>query len=256
MTEQPRRRTLWSDLRDLYVSREVESARLRAAHLQALVRLTPATMAANLCSAGVVLWTFGPAVPAGLWIWACVLALTSLFALRSWWVRRRRRHESASTRAMHHATAQAAWLAGVWAVMPLLWFSGASAGQQMVVATLVTGMVGAGAFALASVPLAATAYVMIFSGSALGALHLAGNPAPGVAALLGVYSPMVLAGSISAWTKATALLREKAHSAQQAQTLAVLLQDLEQGADEALWETGSDGRLNHTPPRLMDLLGV
>jgi diguanylate cyclase (GGDEF)-like protein/PAS domain S-box-containing protein len=256
MTSPSLSRSLWSDLIDLYAGADPASAKLRAAHLQAVVRLTPATMVANLCSVAVVLLTFSPAVPLGMWLWAAVLALTAVVGLVNWSAQRRRHRESASTRTMHHATAQAAWLAGVWGLMPLSWFPSADSGQQMVVATLITGMIGAGSFVLATVPIAAAAYVLVFSGSALVALHLAGNPAPGVAMLVGVYSPMVLAGSISAWAKATALLREKAHSAQQEQTLAILLQDYEQGSDESLWETGPDGRLRNAPPRLATMLGV
>lgn len=250
------RTSLWSDFVALHRATDAESGLLRAAHLQALVRLTPATMAANLCSAGVVLWTFSPRISTGMWIWALVLALTAALALRHWYVGRHRVRSAASPRAMHHAAAQAAWLAGVWGVMPVLWFPAAGPEQQMVIATLVTGMIGAGSFVLATVPLAATAYVAVFSLASLWALYRAGNPAPGVAALVGVYSPMVWAGAISAWAKSTALLREQTLSARQEQTLTLLLQDFEQGANEALWETGADGQLTHMPDRLMAMLGT
>ena len=246
-----------ADIRAFYVATDAESAQLRAAHLNAVVRLTLPTMLANMGAAALVVWSFSPGVPAGLWVWLVTLLLVSGLGLRGWWLRRDIRRDTASTRAVHRATGHAALLAGIWAVMPLVWFPAATPSQQMVVATLVTGMIGAGSFVLSAMPLASLAYVAVYSAAALGALWQAADRSQaGVAALVGLYSPMVLIGSFSAWCKATALIRSQARAAHQERTLAVLLQDFEQHADEALWETTTEGRLRHASPRLAELLGT
>ena len=72
--------------------------------------------------------------------------------------------------ALHRATVHATLLAGIWAVVPLLWFPGATPAQQLLVATLFTGMLGAGTFMLSPLPLAALAYAAIYSAARFGAL--------------------------------------------------------------------------------------
>jgi diguanylate cyclase (GGDEF)-like protein len=241
----------------MYVSVDAESARLRGAHLNTVVRLMPPTMAANLGSALLIVWTFGPAVPQGLWLWLAFLGLYAGKALITWRKFVRVPMETASPRVVRRTTAHALLLAGTWCVMALLWFPGASAGQQMTVATLVTGMIGAGSFVLSPLPLASLAYVAVFSVGALVALWRTGDPGMlGVALLVGLYSPMVAIGSLAAWRKATALIRAQARSARQEQLLAMLLQDFEQQAGDALWEVSLDGKLKHPSPRLCELLAL
>ncbi|WP_088279013.1 bifunctional diguanylate cyclase/phosphodiesterase [Ideonella sp. A 288] len=250
-------RSLRSAVADMYGNGDRDAALLRGAHLREVVRLTPYALACHMGSAVLVVWSFTPGAPPGLWLWLAVLLVLSGLGLRAWWRQARRPRDTVSVRAVHRATLHAAFLAGLWTVPLLLWFPTAAPAQQMVVATLVTGMIGAGSFMLSTLPLASMAYVGVFSLSALGALWRAGDPdLAALAALIGLYSPMVVIGSLSAWGKATALIRAQARSAQQERTLAVLLHDFEQHADEALWEVGVDGRLRHLSPRLAELLGV
>ncbi|MBP6816320.1 MAG: EAL domain-containing protein [Burkholderiaceae bacterium] len=238
-----------------YHSEDPESAQIRGAHLNSVSRLTPYAMAANAGSGALVLWAFRQDPPAGLWWWWACLMVVSGLAIGNWWRSRHRRFETASRRAMHRATLHAIALAGVWCVMPLAWFADASAAQRLLVATLVTGMLGAGTFALSPLPVASMLYATVYSIAIFGALWRAGDPLfAGVAALLGFYAPMVMIGSLFAWRKATTLLRSQAQAVRHEQMLAVLLQDFEQHAGEALWETGADGHLNHLSPRLAELL--
>ena len=82
-------RTWRSGLRSQYTSLDPLAARIRAAHLGEVSRLTPHAMLANLGSLLLVLWVFGERRPAGLWLWAAFLALISALALLSWWRHRR-----------------------------------------------------------------------------------------------------------------------------------------------------------------------
>ena len=251
-----------SDLRELHASvarmyhaPDAEAALMRGAHLQAVLRLTPYSMAANACSGCVLLAGFMPRASAGMWLWLAGLLAMSLVALANWRQRQRRSHATASPRALARATVHASVLAGVWSMAMLLWFAGATAHQQLLMATLVTGMLGAGAFVLSPLPLASLAYTGIYTASVLAALWLAGEPAyVGAAALLCLYAQMVVIGAIAAWRKASNLLQAQAQSARQQHMLAVLLNDFEQHAGEALWETDATGHLAHFSPRLAELV--
>ena len=248
---------LRAGIRSMYASADREAARIRGAHLGEVSRLTPHAMAANVGSAMLVLWTLGDQRSPGLWAWWAALMLISFVALLGWQRNRRRRFDTASIRAVHRATTHAALLAGVWAVLPLTWFAGLAPTQQLVIATLFTGMLSAGTFMLSPLPLASLAYAAIYTVSSTGALLLAREPAYlAVVALVGFYAAMTVVGSLAMWRKATALLLSQAQAVRQEQMLAVLLHDFEQHAGDALWETNVEGHLNHVSPRLSDLLGV
>jgi len=249
--------SLRSGIRGMYASADRMAARVRGAHLAEVSRLTPPAMAANVVSAALVLWTFGADRPTGLWIWWAVLMLTSGVALLGWRRQRGRGTETASIRAVHRATTHAGLLAGVWAVVPLTWFPALAPVQQLVIATLFTGMLGAGTFMLSPLPQAALVYAAIYTLSSMGALLLAREPMYlGVVVLLLFYSSVAVLGSLAMWRKATALLMSQARALGQEQMLAVLLHDFEQQAGDALWETGVDGRLNHVSQRLAELLDL
>ncbi len=250
-------RELRADIAAMYDGDGGEAARLRGAHLTSVIRLTPAMMVANFGSGALALWSFAPEVPTGLWAWMAVLCGVCGLAMLNWAQRRGRPVATASSRSVHRATLHAMLLAALWGVLPLLWLQGATVGQQLTIVTLITGMLGAGSFVLSSLPYASLAWVAAISLGSFGALASVGGAASAkVALLLSLYSPIVLIGSLLNWHKATALLRSQAQSARQEQMLAVLLQDFEQSAGDALWGTGPDGRLRHASPRLQELLGL
>ena len=248
-------RKLRADVLTMYSAADAEMAAIRAAHLGAVSRLTPIAMAANVGSAMLVLAAFSGEVPPGLWAWVLAVLVLSVLAWAKAWKRRGRVPERASVRAIDRATLHAAVLAGVWAVMPLCWFGSATPGQQLLIGTLTTGMLGAGTFMLSPLPRAAVAYAALFTASALGALWQAGTPLHGlVAMLLGFYSPTVVLGALAWWNQSTALARSQAEAVRQERMLALLLHDFEQHAGEALWELGLDGHLTHLSPRLGELI--
>lgn len=250
-------RELRADIAAMYSGEGPELARLRGAHLTSVIRLTPPMMFANVGSGALALWSFAPGVPTGLWIWMAMLCTVCGLAMLNWSRRRGRPVPTASVRSVRRATLHALLLGAVWGVLPLLWLQGASVGQQMTIVTLITGMIGAGSFVLSPLPYASLAWVAAISLGSFGALATVGDAAAAkVGLLLSLYSPIVVIGSLVNWYKATALLRAQAHSARQEQMLAVLLQDFEQNAGDALWETGPEGQLRHTSPRLQELLGL
>ncbi|MDP2006061.1 MAG: EAL domain-containing protein [Rubrivivax sp.] len=240
----------------VYADADPESAAIRAAHLLTVTRLTPYMMAANLLNGLLVLWAFGAQPTAGLYVWLLALVAVAVLGLAGWWRRRTQVPSRASPRAMRRAAQHAAGVALLWAAMPAFWFADASPPQQLLLATLITGLLGAGALALATLPLASAAYITILTCGALVALWRAGEPIYGVVAgLLVCYAATVLVAVLGIARQATALLRSQREAARQGHMVTLLLRDFEDHASEALWETRGDGTLVHVSPRLADLLG-
>lgn len=250
-------RTLRRGIALLYSDGGRAAAEWRGAHLNAILRLTPFTMAANIGSCLLMLWAFRAALPMGLVIWASLVSGLSSLTILRWWPRRAQVMTQASRRAVRGATRHAVLLAGIWAVMPVVWFPQATPEQQITIAALVTGMLAAGSFLLSPLPLASLAYGTIYAVAALLALWRTGDVALlGTAAMMLLFAPTVLVGAMSNWHKATAHLAEQAQAERRERLLALLLEDFEQNADEALWETNRRGILVHLSPRLADLLGL
>lgn len=235
------------------------AARIRARQLQAVGRVTPLAMAANLLNVVLVLWAVGVdgAAPGPMWWWALAIAGVGIRGLTGWWRQRRRvPREAASVRALHHATLNAAVLAALWAVMPPLLFPSGSHGVQLLVAAVTTGMICAGGFALATVPVAGTAYVVVLTTGAATALMLAPLAlAPMIGGLLLIYGLIVLGIVWSTARLFTGRLLAEAEAERQNEVIGLLLRDFEENTSDVLWELGADGRLRHVSQRLAKQLG-
>ncbi len=251
--------TLRDDIALMYNSDEHEMALLRGAHLTSVIRVTPPMMFANIGSGSCILLSFYPVIPTGLWVWFAALTLICALACWSWWHMRDKVLTTASVRRLKGSTVHAAALAGTWAVMIVIWFPQAGALQQMTIATLVTGMIGAGGFVLSPLPMASLVYVGLYTLASVLALlaclvlrteahYLV------IALLLMLYSPMTLIGALLSWRKSSDLIKAQRRAARQGEMLSVLLHDFELDAGDALWETDRDGMLNHVSPRLKELL--
>jgi hypothetical protein len=187
----------------IYDDAGADAGRLRAVLLGAVLRLTPHLMAANMACALIIMWAFAPDVPAGMGVWAALMLGMAAVALRAWWRGRGRPRETVSRRAVRRATLHAGALAALWAVVPLAWFPGAAPHQQVQIAIVVTGMMGAGAFLLNPLPRACLAYLGIYSAAGVGALVIEGNPAHGgIAVMLAFYASVLALGALAAGTLA------------------------------------------------------
>ncbi len=248
----------WRSIFEIYRSNDAEAAEIRGRHVAAVVRLTPFMMAVNLINASLVLAAFG-GVAAGtsLWAWAALLAAVASLSVHRWWRQRDRAPGVASPRAVRRATLHAAVLALIWAAVPLGWFADASAAQQLLVATLTTGMLSAGALALSPLPAASLVYIGVLTLASIGALWRAGDALYLLVGFLMVcYSAAVAAAVLSSARQATALLRSERTAARQGRMVQLLLHDFEDHAAEAFWEADLAGHLTHISARLSELLGV
>jgi diguanylate cyclase (GGDEF)-like protein len=246
-----------SEVRAVYTNTDTETAEQRAAHLSAILRVTPLAMIANVGSAATVVVAFQSRIPSGMLLWFAAVTLVSSLGVWGGWHRRKRELTRASPRSLQRATLHASMLASVWSIMPVLWFHDATGTQQLLIATLVTGMLGAGSFILTPAPRASLAYVVIYTVGALIALFRAGTlPFVSVAPLLALYPPIVVVSSFSNWRKASHLWQAQAKAQRQERMLTLLLEDFEEHADEALWETETSGTLSHISPRFAELLMI
>jgi len=241
----------------VYSAGDRDSAQIRAAHLNSVIRLTPYTMAANIGNGALVIWAFRGDVSIGMLAWLALLYGLCAIALLGWWRGRHRVRTMATPAAIRHANVHANLLALVWAALPICWFAHASPQQQLLVTALVTGMLAAGAFVLSPLPVAAVIFVVIFAASGIVACWQTGDHIfLAVGVLQTIYALIVILGTLAASRKATALLQSQAEARRQERMMTVLLHDFEQNAAEALWETGLDGCVAHHSPRLATLLGL
>ena len=121
-------------------------ARIRAAQVNAAIRFTLGNMLANIINAALVtaaIWptAHGPA----LFAWACAVCVFALYNISKW--RRGRKHlplTRVSRSMIAKATAHAFFLGAMWGLLPAIWLPSVGHEQELLVATLIAGMVGAG----------------------------------------------------------------------------------------------------------------
>jgi len=245
-------RQRWKAQFGVYTARDTVSAEIRAKHLAALVRMTPFNMLANALSGFLVVWSIGPiTTPLAMSIWLSALLLMCAMGMWSWHSGRSRSFVSVSPRAVRRATLHAALLATAWAAVPVLWFAVAATPQRLLMATLIAGLTCAGAFSLATLPMAGVVYVLILTlGAVVGALTTY-DPQylPLMLFYLG-YAFTVIAGVLTTAKASTARLMAEREAARQSQVTSLLLRDFEEHSADLLWEIDRTGRFSHVSSKL------
>ena len=140
---------------------ETVAAQIRAEQLTLVLRHTPGMMLANACNALVLalaLWNSPDGTSAALWASAvvCTSMLSGIKARASWRVAK---PHTVSRRAIHRLVRNAFILGSVWAIVPIGFFANAANGGQLVMTCLCAGMLAGGAFAFATIPIAAIAVI-------------------------------------------------------------------------------------------------
>jgi signal transduction histidine kinase len=172
------------------------AGRLRTAQIAAIVRLTPLTMGASCLNASILLLTLGRMglLSRRLWIWCFLVFAVAAYYGRNW-LRGRRRGLSrqANAKTIRKAVIHGGLFGALWGAVPVLVFVGAPAPAQLLVGCLTAGMMCAGGFVLAPVPLAGMSYVLLVAAGAFFALLQRTSPADiGLTALMAVYTAVVI----------------------------------------------------------------
>jgi C4-dicarboxylate-specific signal transduction histidine kinase len=176
---------------------DTAAARLKSEQFSAVLRHTPALMLANLCNAlafVVAMWGTSRFYPAVVWA-AAVISIAGYIYARRW----RRRHSAPlkwrRSRAEHRAIVNALALGSCWAALPLFFLQGTSPGAQLLIACLAAGMLCGGAFALASIPLAAVSFAgPITLGSLIALIRIGDKDHLLIAIVLLIYTGVLLRG--------------------------------------------------------------
>ena len=174
-----------------YAADEARAPRFRARQLRAVLRLTPLGMLTNIVLALLVLgltWEVGH--HGFLLAWTAVVMFVTAHGLYGWWrFRRGPPRPTASPRALRRAAVAAGVLGCCWAVLIAVQFPLAPPPVQLILATVVTGMIGAGGLALATVPLAGAVYALTTDRDRhllLVRTEADGTPSPFIAMVKGV----------------------------------------------------------------------
>jgi diguanylate cyclase (GGDEF)-like protein len=166
-----------------------DAGRVRAEQIAALGRYTRGTMVANVCIAIILVAPlYGTPARAGILVWAfAVISYAAFIYLRNSTASLPARY--ASKRSMRRVISNCFLLGSLWGSVPILFFSHADAGGQMLITCLYIGFLCSGAFVLASIPAAAMAFMVpIFVGESLAVLRSADHIYWLVAFLLVIYT--------------------------------------------------------------------
>jgi diguanylate cyclase (GGDEF)-like protein len=227
-------------------------ARLRARQIQALTRFTPIALVVNVVNAILVGYIAIPvASPVSITIWTFAIAILMLLGFLAWFVRRNLPpRETASVRALRHATVQATILGALWGFAPVAWFAASDLSAQLVISAVVTGMICAGGFALATVERAAAGYVVTLALGALTALLSSSNPhALVLAALLAAYSAVVLGCVHSTSDLFIRQVLGAIDLEEKGEVIGLLVAEFEQNGSDWLFELDQEGRITRASQR-------
>jgi diguanylate cyclase len=141
------------------INDEAIEGRIRADQINNIKRYLTWVLLANICNAMVLVAAFWSSPVLHLAVaWASSVVLICFY----FGYRQRRAGSKkptyVSARAITRAVRNSLLLGSLWATLPLIFFANASAGGQLIITCLSAGMLGGGAFVLASIPVAAIAF--------------------------------------------------------------------------------------------------
>ena len=243
----------------LYDVDEEQAGTFRAQQMQAVLRLTPLAMSIQLMCALVVPMTLWQQVShEALLVWALAITALAAMSFRAWGHSRTAPPRlTASRRSVRRVVLHALLLGSLWALLPLFTYDSNDQDARYLVGVLVTGMVCAGGFALAAVPVAGTLFVVLVGAGAAVALALRGGAlAPVFAMQLAGYAAIVV---YTVWASArmmAARMVAEAKASHQSEVISLLLRDFEDHTTDLLWELDEHSHFVRTSPRFALALGM
>ena len=196
---------------------EIVAGRVRAEQLNIILNYLPSIMLANACNALIFVVAVWPSPNLRLsLVWAAIIICYAFF----YGIRRRRKPfkpQSVSAYSIRRVVRNALLFGSLWAALPLFFFVGASAGQQLIITCLCAGMLAGGAFAFASIPIAAIAFTSpIFIASAVVIARSGDQAYFLVAILMVVYTCVLIRGVFVYALQLTKRLVEQVRAEEQA----------------------------------------
>ena len=244
-------------LRELVSFREPKDSvgrAIRRAQVDALVRLVPATVTAQLLAAGLVAFTLQPFVAGqSLAVWFGMVVL--LCVLRGARALRIRIDPEYAVRKPPRLVAIVfilGLLAMLWLVPPVFWFSATDYEHQMMLGVLVVALMSAGSVSLASVPQASITYLLILS---IGGLVMTSQFNSWVHVALMLLFTMVLcfAAVVNA-RRFVGHVRTQIEMQEQSELIS-LLREFEASGSDWLWQLDRDLKLTYMSRAMADAIG-
>ena len=237
---------------------EREMRRIRAQQIDAAARLTPVTMSVNLANVSVVLGVFWNTGSNGfLAIWALLIAVLALLAVRSWLRSRRRQLKEASERALRHMVVQAFLLAAIWGSLPIVLFNKVEPMDQLIITCLMAGMISGGAFSLSTYPRAGLTFMwtMVFA-CAIALFRCGTGPFFVMAVFLFLFATFMSRNVVAHGNLFFDNLKAQLQLERQTEIISLLLKDFQENASDWLWQTDAVGRLIHVPQRFAEVAQI
>ena len=239
------------------IERRAAEELLRQRQLDALQRHLPTALGASLVIT-LLLAAFGPraAVDTSVWLWALLVTAMQLALGQFWWRGRREPRRKVGAPALRRLSVGAALFGFVWGLMPG-WMLVQTGGDRSLVTAGLIGLCAIGAVTLASLPLAAHAFLGGLSAALLLTQALYPGAFDGIGLLLWGGCILVLASTVR-WTAQSLQARVRAEhlSQQQGQLISLLLRDFEEQGADVLWEIDAAGRLQRVTRRFAGALGL
>ncbi len=242
-------------LRALHLSHadETIAPEIRARQFRACMQLIPFTAASNCALALVSAYVYRGITP----LWLLLTCLLTVLVVESasllHWLLKRWPDRMIGRSDLFWITFRAVVIAIAMTAPTLYWFPRVNTEEQLMIASIVSALIGLGGFVLAPIVAAAVGWVVCVTALAAATLLLAERPiytdlvflliAYGVAVcVVAVTSSRTLVGRVLAETRAE----------QQHQVVELLLKDFEGSSRDWLWETDERGHLRHVSIRLTE----
>jgi diguanylate cyclase (GGDEF)-like protein len=229
----------------------------RARQIQSVLRLLPLVILGNAVNCAAILGLFwGKVAPHLLLTWAAFVVGGLTLGSTIWrGMLRGGAKPWASRQSLNMLTGHVCLFSLVWSFMPVSLFYGAEHHAQMLIATVVVGMLCAGGFILSPHVEAACAHVLVITGACVAGILMSDYAQfPALWAVLLIYAGTMLAMVTSNARVYLSRVRADAEAERQAQLVDLLLKDFEEHASDWLWEVSADGRLGHVSSRLAQSL--
>ena len=228
---------------------------IRAAQMNAGSQLALVMLAANVLGATLIVLNFASLVPVWkLASWGALVAAVGVAVAFRRLAARHRTGRTATLRDVRDTMLDGIALGAVWSIAPLLFGAFASPQAATGMWIVLSILMVASSFAMAALPLATVAFLVILGSANAVALALTHSPALGAAA---IFFTMLLVIACIARGKALVVIRAgEIALAERDETVSLLLREFEDGGADWLWETDVQRRVIRANPRFAVSLGV
>ncbi|MGU3362841.1 putative bifunctional diguanylate cyclase/phosphodiesterase [Methylobacterium sp. M6A4_1b] len=230
---------------------------VRAARLDEVLQLAPYLAVTNAVVAATVIllfWSESRQLYLSI-LFFCIVLPATLATIEARRQRLRRPDPTGILMGYRIAGAFALILGMSWSSMPLMLFPNSDAEGRMYVVAICAGLL-ATTYIFSTLPHLGLAFaVPIAMGSLIALAFTGGTVACSLAAMLGIYSAFVILTAGRMGRLSEQRIIDRVRVGEQNETISLLLHDFEANTSDWLWETDTEGRLQHVSERIGQVAG-